>query len=246
GSSIEVLIYGVPVKLKGTIIAIFGIYVDISDRVAYEQKIEKSLKEKEVMLAEIHHRVKNNLAVITGLLELQQYKTEVESAKNILKESQLRIKSIALIHEKLYQNEDLSQVSIDIYLEELISIISDSMIAEATDVTLNIDATAASLTINQAIPCGLILNELITNAYKHAFEEREEGIISISLDSRDDKFYLMVEDNGSGIPDSVDMKNPKSLGITLIKTLSKQLDGKYKFINKDAGMRFTLQFDIDK
>src|SRR5699024_9348684 len=155
GSSIEVLIYGVPVKLKGTIIAIFGIYVDISDRVAYEQKIEKSLKEKEVMLAEIHHRVKNNLAVITGLIELQQYKTEVESAKNILKESQLRIKSIALIHEKLYQNEDLSQVSIDIYLEELISIISDSMIAEATDVTLNIDATADSLTINQAIPCGL-------------------------------------------------------------------------------------------
>ncbi len=246
GSLIDVLIYGVPVKLKETTIAIFGIYADITDRVEYEEEIENSLKEKEVMLAEIHHRVKNNLAVITGLLELQQYKTELEPAKNILRESQLRINSIALIHEKLYQNEDLSQVSIDVYVDELSEVISRSMQSETADVTLTVNADASFLTINQAIPCGLILNELITNAYKHAFTGREKGEITITLNNDGNIFHLKVEDNGSGIPNAIDIENPSSLGITLIQTLSKQLNGTFDFKNREGGMSFELRFEIDE
>ncbi len=245
GSIIDVLIYGVPVKLKEEIIAIFGIYVDISDRMKDQERIEKSLKEKEVMLAEIHHRVKNNLAVITGLLELQQYKTELKPAKHILRESQLRINSIALIHEKLYQNEDLSQVSIDVYIKELIEIIAQSMQSEDEDISLKLKADSTFLTINQAIPCGLILNELVTNAYKHAFTGKEKGTITIILNSEGKEFHLEFEDDGNGIPDTVDFENPESLGMTLIQTLSKQLNGEFNFENKGIGTRFWLKFEIE-
>ncbi|MGD8748899.1 MAG: PAS domain S-box protein, partial [Balneolaceae bacterium] len=169
GGLVDVLIYGVPVNVNNKTVAIFGIYVDITNRKQAEEKLKKSLKEKEVLLAEIHHRVKNNLAVITGLLELQSYNTSSEEATDILQASQMRVNSIALIHEKLYQNENLSEISFDIYLEQLAEVILQSMGSDKTKVNIEINAEPIELTISQAIPCGLILNELITNAYKHAF-----------------------------------------------------------------------------
>lgn len=245
GSFVEVLVYGVPVILNERTIAIFGIYVDITERKQANERIKKSLKEKEVLLAEIHHRVKNNLAVITGLLELQQYNTELDEAKEILKESQLRINSIALIHEKLYQNENLSQISIDVYLNELIDIITNSMRTEETDVAIHVEADAAFLTINQAIPCGLILNELITNAYKHAFHGRDKGNVTIRLVKHDRNVHFAFEDDGTGIPESVNLEAPSSLGLTLIQTLSRQLQGEYCFQRLEKGSRFELNFRID-
>lgn len=246
GSLIDVLIYGVPVILNNRSIGIFGIYVDISDRMKAEEKIKTSLKEKEVLLAEIHHRVKNNLAVITGLLELQQYNTDSEEARDILRESQLRINSIALIHEKLYQNENLSQISIDVYLKELIDIIVSSVSTEETEVSISVDSDSIYLTINQAIPCGLILNELITNAYKHAFKGRETGEIEISLKKEGETFFLVFADNGRGMPDNLDFDNPKTLGLTLIQTLARQLQGTCAFESLEEGMCFTLQFELDE
>jgi PAS domain S-box-containing protein len=246
GELVDVLIYGVPVYVNGETIAIYGIYVDITERKKAEEKIKKSLKEKEVLLAEIHHRVKNNLAVIAGLLELQQFKADSKEARNILRESQLRINSIALIHEKLYQNENLSEVSIDVYLKELLDIIVSSMATEVTDVSISIDSASIFLTINQAIPCGLILNELITNVYKHAFEGRKTGDINIKLKQEDETFLLCVEDNGRGMPENIDYDNPSTLGLTLIQTLSNQLRGSCNFENQENGMRFNLEFEIDK
>lgn len=246
GSLIDVLIYGLPVLVDEKTVAIYGIYVDITDRKQAEEKVRKSLKEKEVLLAEIHHRVKNNLAVITGLLELQAYNTNSEEATDVLKASQMRVNSIALIHEKLYQNEDLSEISFDVYIEQLTDVIVSSLRSSHTDVSIDIEAEPVKLTINQAIPCGLMLNEIITNAYKHAFPDREEGQIDISLTKDGDEIKMTIQDDGRGIPDDIALENPTSLGIKLIRTLSTQLEGRADFTNEDPGMKFTIQFMLEE
>jgi len=245
GSLIDVLIYGVPVIVNNKTVAIYGIYVDITDRKQAEEQLKKSLKEKEVLLAEIHHRVKNNLAVITGLLELQAYNTSSSEATDVLQTSQMRINSIALIHEKLYQNENLSEISFDVYLEQLANVIMQSLGSARKEIEIEIDAEPIELTINQAIPCGLILNELITNAYKHAFPDRDKGEITISLARDDSQITLRVVDDGIGIPKDTDLDKPKSLGVKLIKTLSKQLTGEASFSNKNPGTEFELKFELE-
>lgn len=245
GSLIDVLIYGVPVIVNDKTVAIYGIYVDITDRKQAEEKLKKSLKEKEVLLAEIHHRVKNNLAVITGLLELQAYNTTSSEATDVLQTSQMRVNSIALIHEKLYQNENLSEISFEVYLEELAGVIVQSLGSAEKEVNIEIEADPIELTINQAIPCGLILNELITNAYKHAFPDRNRGNIAISLAKDGMGVTLKVVDDGIGIPEDTDLNKPKSLGVKLIKTLAKQLSGTASFTNKNPGTEFKLEFELE-
>ncbi len=245
GSLVDVLIYGVPVKVDGRTIAIFGIYVDITERKRAEEQIRQSLKEKEVLLAEIHHRVKNNLAVITGLLELQSYNTQSDEAIEIIKESQFRINSIALIHEKLYQSKDLSQISFDVYIRELSDIIWDSISDASRDISLDIEADPVQLTVNQAIPCGLILNELITNAFKHAFNGRKDGEINITLCEESGNIAMQVRDNGRGLPDDFDQENPSSLGMKLIHTLTQQLNGQCNFANHEEGAGFKLEFEVE-
>lgn len=245
GSLIDVLVYGVPVTVDERTIANFGIYVDITERKDAEKQIRQSLREKEVLLAEIHHRVKNNLAVITGLLELQTYNTDSEDVQQVLYESQMRINSIALIHEKLYQSKDLSQISFDVYVEELTNIILSS-ISNQKDIGMELNIAAVHLTVNQAIPCGLILNELITNAFKHAFEDRKKGTIRIELKEEDRKLTLVVEDNGIGLPDDLDWNQSGSLGLSLIQTLSDQLMGSCSLENTKEGSRFILKFEPDE
>ncbi len=246
GSIVDVLIYGVPVKVQGETIAIYGLYVDVTENKQAENKIKESLKEKEVLLAEIHHRVKNNLAVITGLLELQAYNTTSEEAIEVLKESQMRINSIALIHEKLYQREDLSQISFDTYVEQLLKVVVSSMHTDTINVDVHIDADPVDLTVNQAIPCGLILNELITNAYKHAFKGKTDGNIWISVKDEEGMVTLNVKDDGIGMPEDTSIKNPKSLGIQLINTLSEQLQGQISYIPANSGTHFQMQFYLEE
>lgn len=243
GSLVDVLIYGAPVIVDEKIHAIFGMYVDITDRIRAEEKVRKSLKEKEVLLAEIHHRVKNNLAVITGLLELQSYNTNEESARQILRESQLRINSIALIHEKLYQNEDLAEITFGTYIRELTEVISASMTDVETEVSIEISDEPVLLPITKAIPCGLILNEVLTNAYKHAFEGRKKGKIKIELLDENNTVVLRINDNGIGFPDNLDMENPTTLGLKLIRTLTTQLEGTSSFSNNN-GTCFELSFEV--
>lgn len=246
GSLLDVLVYGVPVLVQDKTVAIFGIYVDITDRKKAEEQIKKSLKEKEVLLAEIHHRVKNNLAVITGLLELQAYNSDSDEVTDVLKSSQMRVNSIALIHEKLYQNDNLSEISFDVYLEELTEVIVSSLQTARTDVDISVDADPVKLTVTQAIPCGLILNEVITNAYKHAFPNREEGKIDISLVQEKGSIIMTITDDGIGIGDQISLENPSSLGVKLIRTLSKQLQGEAAFSNGDPGTKFKLQFELEE
>ncbi len=254
GEEIDVLIYGVPVVVEGKTIAIYGIYVDISDRKRAEEKVRRSLKEKEVLLSEIHHRVKNNLAVITGLLELQVYNTEDLSTQKALKDSQARINSMALIHEKLYQSENLSRIQFDTYIQQLIKEISASHIPKSRPVDFDIQADPVPLTITQAIPCGLLLNELVTNALKHAFDRQPESsrkpdkdCITIRFESvGNQRLRFEVADNGVGLPDNYREKKSQSLGMTLIHTLAKQLEADFQIRNTDEGAQFELKFDYDK
>jgi PAS domain S-box-containing protein len=244
GSLIDVLIYGVPVVVEGKTIAIYGIYVDITDRNKAERQVRHSLREKEVLLSEIHHRVKNNLAVITGLLELQSHKMENEIASKALKDSQMRINSMALIHEKLYQNETLSKISFDLYIKDLIEVIQKSHTSQTDPVDIVINADPIQFTISQAIPCGLLLNEILTNSFKHGFQPpfrgKPEIVISLSL-VNEEEVNLTISDNGLGLPDKFDNLGKRSLGLTLIKTLSKQLNAKM-MIPERSGTTFSFTF----
>jgi len=245
GKLVDVIIYGVPVTVEGKIIGIYGIYVDITDRKIAEQKIRESLKEKEVLLAEIHHRVKNNLAVITGLLELQAQGTDDASAKQVLRDSQLRINSMALIHEKLYQSENFSKIQFGNYISELTDVITRSYVTNEKPVEFNIQSDPAELTITQAIPCGLLLNEVVTNAMKHAFEGRDKGEIEIKMKKEGEKIRLTISDDGVGLPDNFEELEKKSLGMTLIHTLTSQLNGELE-IQSNGGTAYELVFPVDE
>lgn len=240
GNIIDVIVCAVPVIVDGRIISMYGIYVDITERKRAEEKLKSNLREKEVLLAEIHHRVKNNLAVITGLLELQALNSENEDAHKVLKDSQMRVNSIALVHELLYQSDDFSQVDIPNYLKDLTRVISNSLERRAIPVQIEFDLDQIELEITQAIPCGLILNEILTNSYKHAFTEREEGEIFISFKNCEDKIVYKVSDNGVGLPEENE-EVKQSLGMTLVKTLGRQLNAETN-IYSDNGANFEFKF----
>lgn len=216
---------------------------DISTEKEAQKKIAQSLKEKEVMLAEIHHRVKNNLAVITGLLQMQIWEADSEDAASVLKQSQLRVRSIALVHEKLYQSETLSHIEFDTYIQELIEAISDMYIRTSSDIQIDTELAPLILNINQAIPCSLLINELIINAFKYAFNDGKGGTIKVSLRKKDQRVTLQVQDNGKGLKKE-DMDSG-SLGLTLVKTLTKQLNGDLQIKNSN-GAHVIVEFTAEE
>ena len=215
---------------------------DISEQKKNEQTIKASLKEKETLLAEIHHRVKNNLAIISGLLEMQTFNAD-EAIVNELRESQSRIQSIAMVHEKLYQSDSFTDIPFGNYIDELFRFIANTYNVDENSVRIEKDLDVVSLDVSQAIPCGLILNELITNAYKHAFAETEYAVIAISLKKEGNKIILRVKDNGKGLPADFEIDQPSSLGTTLIRTLVQQLNGELEVSSKN-GACFTISFEV--
>ncbi|MGK7371742.1 MAG: histidine kinase dimerization/phosphoacceptor domain -containing protein, partial [Candidatus Halalkalibacterium sp. M3_1C_030] len=204
---------------------IVSVASDITKRKEAEEQITKSLKEKEILLSEIHHRVKNNLAVISGLLQMQIWETQDTAAETALKDSQLRVQSIALVHEKLYQSENLSYIQFDYYIRDLLQAISSTYMDSHVSVNIKTELEDIILNINQAIPCSLLLNELIVNAYKHAFDTETGGNIYVRTLKKDDTIYLYVKDDGMGLPPDFDLDEASSLGMTLINTLTQQLNG---------------------
>lgn len=207
------------------------------------RSLEESLSEKEVLIKEVHHRVKNNLAVISGLLELQLQTIDDEEARHILGESQLRIHSIAKIHEKLYQNENLSSIPFDQYIRDLLEVIEMS-VAYENPVELSLQVESVQLNVTQAIPCGLIMNELVTNAYEHAFDKSIEApLIEIRFIRRDSDIIFEVADNGLGLPEDFDLGQLSSLGLSLVDTLTQQLEGTLRIeARKTGGTRFSITF----
>ncbi len=208
--------------------------------------LQAALKEKETLLSEIHHRVKNNLAVITGLLELQMGYSDDDYATRTLQESQRRVQSIAMIHEKLYQNERLSEIDFRKYIEELLEILTYSFNFDHKKIDVSRHVDNINLTIDQSIPCGLILNELVSNAFEHAFKGRTEGDILVEFLKEGQNITFCVADNGCGLPDDIQDKKHDSLGITLVETLTAQLHGELQVDSDDGGTVFTITFEQEE
>ncbi|MEL7833705.1 sensor histidine kinase [Fodinibius sp. Rm-B-1B1-1] len=210
-----------------------------------KQKMKEIIEERETLIKETHHRIKNNLATITGLLELQIMKTDSQEVTNVLSESMNRVQSIASIHQKLYQTDGLASIKLESYIHDLVDQLSESMetLNGNSNISFDLNLDPVSLNTRQAVPLGLILNELITNANKHAFED-EGGTISISCYKKDDQFYVAVSDNGKGLPDGLDISNTTSLGLKLIESLCNQLGAEYSF-RSDDGVHFNMSFSID-
>ncbi len=206
-------------------------------------KTESSLQEKELLLREIHHRVKNNLQVISSLLGLQSRYRKDEHAIEMAQESQNRIKVMALIHEKLYRSKDFANVEFNDYIKNLVNDLFASYKVSTSRISLKMDIENISLGIDTAIPTGLIVNELVTNCLKYAFKADKEGEIRISLRLLDGgEKELIVSDNGIGLPDSLDIKKAESLGLRMITNLTERsLHGKVN-INKGDGTEFQIIF----
>jgi len=199
---------------------------DITDRKQAEEKIKASLKEKEVLLKEIHHRVKNNLQIISSLLKLQSSYIKDQQALEMFKDSQSRIRSMALIHEKLYQSQDLSKVNFAEYIANLAANLFRSYTINSTAINLSMNVDDVFLEIDIAVPCGLILNELISNSLKYAFPDERKGKIQIDLSlDKEREVTLIVKDDGIGLPKDFDFHNTKTLGLQLVDNLVEQLEG---------------------
>lgn len=211
------------------------------------EEIKLSLHEKELLLKEIHHRVKNNLQIISGILSLQNNSISDEKAKQILVDGQDRIQTIALLHKTMYQNENFNMVSFQTYSNELITYIKQANITANKNITIHQEIEDVQFNIDTAIPLSLIINEIITNCYKHAFENKTEGSISISIKKQTDGFYeLIIEDNGNGLPENFNsFENSKSVGFDLIHGLCQQIDGEIEITSKN-GTKITIQFKEQK
>jgi PAS domain S-box-containing protein len=220
-----------------------GILIDVTERKLTEQKISQSLKEKELLLKEIHHRVKNNLQVVSSLLRLQSGYVNDKQSLDILLDSQNRIRSMALVHQKLYQSKDFAEINFNEYLEQLSKHLFNVFKSKSHDLELVINSENVNLSIDLAIPCGLILNELISNSLKYAFPDGRKGKINAGLKCMEDKEYeIIICDDGIGFPDDIDYKNTNSLGLQLVNTLVGQIDGTI-LLDNQKGTIFSIKFD---
>ena len=224
----------------GKAVAIVGNVRDISLKKHQMEKLDQSLHEKQTLLSEIHHRVKNNLAIVSSLVELQ--KDEVTpDLKAAFSDVQSRIKSIALIHEKLYEKAIFSKVEMADYLRELSELISDTYYSKEKKIEIELRLEDIKVNMTSAVPVGLICNELINNSFKHAFKNCNEGKITIGLKERGGQIEVSVCDSGVGLPDDFSLESSNSLGVTLLRVLTLQIDGELKVIDT-SGSKFVLQF----
>ncbi len=216
--------------------------MDITERKRAEEVVLDSLHEKETLLKEIHHRVKNNMQIISSLLSIQSAEISDPSMKELFKESQGRVKSMALVHEKLYGSDRLSRIPFHEYLQQIVRDLEHHW--SKPGVSLTVHAEPIFLGIEQALPCGLIVNELVTNALKHGFPNGGPGLVNVSLDARSDcQFTLAVSDNGIGFPSGKDFKTIHSMGMRLIRDLTSQLDGTID-LTTDGSTCFTVAIPL--
>lgn len=204
-------------------------------------QLEAKTQEKEIMLKEIHHRVKNNLQLISSLMNLQMHYKGDKDTEDILSVCQHRIKCMALIHDKLYKAEELAGLNVQEYFTELSNFITQGYVKGDTEVKMALNVPEITLPIDKMIPCGLILNEVVSNSLKYGFKDRSKGLIGISLERTNGTYHLLIEDNGVGLPENIDFLNLNSLGLTLVHDLVDQLDGKIS-IKNNSGTQVYITF----
>ena len=216
---------------------------ELGERLRAEERIKTSLDEKEILLKEIHHRVKNNLQVISSLLDLQSLHVEDDRAMEMFRDSQNRIESMGLIHERLYQSQDFARIDFDEYIHELVVHLSHSYGVPSNKVTIETKVEKVALDIATAIPCGLIVNELVSNCLKYAFPASAGGMIEVGLRPGSGKgsHVIYVKDNGVGFPDGFDFRRTPSLGLKLVNALVKQLGGQIDLAPR-RGTEFKISF----
>jgi len=222
---------------------IFGMIQDITERIATEESMKTSLREKETMLKEIHHRVKNNLQVISSLLGLQSSYLQDRRLKDIFQESMNRVRTMSMIHSHLYQSANLSRINFDLFVNDLVSNVRQAYQEQAGSVSVDVKVGDIAIGLEQSIPCGLILNEMMTNAIKHAFPADRGGKIWIQMALEDMAIRLLFKDNGIGFPATFDWRKSPSLGIRLIQILSNQLKGTAD-MKTNGGAEWTIRFPI--
>jgi two-component sensor histidine kinase len=216
-----------------------NLMTEIDIRLDAEKQLTKSIGEKEVLLREVHHRVKNNLQIIISLLNLQSRYITDETTRLAFRESQNRIRAMALVHEKLYQSTNLATIDIDNYLRFLGDNLFQFLSMKGKGITLTMDIRDIFLAIDTAIPIGLIINELISNSLKYAFPGGRKGEISVAIHRQDRTLTILFHDNGVGIPEDFDWRNAESLGLRLVISLVEQLDGTIE-LDRSTGTAFTI------
>ena len=237
----QILLY--PIKdSNNNVMEISGIGFDITENKINEEKITQSLKEKDVLLKEVHHRVKNNMQVISSILNLQSSYVRDSYALNLLKECQNRIKSMAFIHESLYQTKNFESVNFSEYVTTLSKNLVHTYSINTKKIKLILTLDELMLSLDASIPCGLIINEIISNSLKYAFPDNRDGIIFVTLRVDKNRVKIEVGDNGVGIPENVDIKNTQTLGLQLVDTLVEQISGTLK-LNRSKGTIFSIEFN---
>lgn len=232
-----------PIETDGGLMVLASI-VDITERKRAQERIEKALDEKTVLLNELHHRVKNNLQMISSLLSLQANSSDDLRLREVLSECQNRIKAMGLTHQLLYEHKDFSRVDLGEYLGRLCQLLLSTYRARGKGINLDLvlPPELHYVGLEKAIPCGLTANELVTNAFKHAFPDGRQGTITVALTAGQDNLVeLSIADDGIGLPPSFDANTIKSLGLRLVPLLAEQLQGTLT-VDSSAGCRFTLRF----
>ncbi|MGA9118482.1 MAG: PAS domain S-box protein, partial [Bacteroidota bacterium] len=236
GEKIWVSIVAVPLD-KNRILAYCR---DVTPRRFAEEKLKASLREKEVLLKEVHHRVKNNLQVVSSLISLQAEELKDAEARAALRESRQRVRSMALIHESLYRSENLASIRFKEYIDTVVKELRRSY--DKAGVSISVDVEPILLEIGSAVPCGLIINEILTNALKHAFPGGRQGSVFLRMRrSGASRIELVVEDNGVGFPEGIDYRKVTSMGMTLVMSLAQQLDADIRMENT-GGTKYTVEF----
>jgi PAS domain S-box-containing protein len=244
GKKIDVVVFPSLIKSEIKNVGLSVILTDVTEQRRTEQQIRESLKEKELLLKEIHHRVKNNLQIISSLLKLQADQIDDEKALSAFKNSRDRIHSMALVHERLYTSKDLHCIDFSDYVKSMVNSLFRSY---STDdrIALEIDVCNLVFGIDKAIPCGLILNELISNSLKHAFPDDRKGRIKIRLNrTGEDKYRLIFHDDGIGLPAHFNIQQNQSLGLHLVRILTRQLNGDLN-VDNTKGVTFTISFQAE-
>jgi two-component sensor histidine kinase len=215
---------------------------DITEKKLYEQRIVNSLKEKEILLQEVHHRVKNNMQVISSILNIQSTFVKDEKLLEILQESRNRIRAMSIIHEDIYHTSEFGSIDFSDYLRNLSANLISLYSMDDKRIELIFDMENVRLNLDQAVPCGLLVNELVSNAVKHGFTDRNQGEIHIKLKQKGKEIHIEVRDNGIGLDMSEALQDKKTLGLQLVQTLVEQLDAKIQVIIK-KGTKFILTFE---
>ncbi|MCK4541620.1 MAG: PAS domain S-box protein [Spirochaetales bacterium] len=245
GTPVNVILAAAPIKIGDEYSGAVVVYTDITEQKRSEERVRNSLREKEVLLKEIHHRVKNNLQIISSLLSLQSKFIKDKQALDMFQESRNRVLSMALIHEMLYQSEDMAKIDFTDYIRNLAVDLYHAYVIDPDKIDLTVEGENIFLGLDQAITCGLVSNELVSNALKHAFPSSRKGRIQVHLHQSDEnEIELIVEDNGIGIPEEINVMETKSLGLELVTLLvGDQLKGKIE-LDRSGGTKFQINFKV--